>query len=348
MKKLAFILFLVSTIAFSQKHRVEVIKGVKITIAERDSFVVPVGEVWYITLTDGTKQKNEDGTGWVPDNDGGPGGSQNIDQVLQVGNNANNQNINNLSGIQANNFVLGGGEISNDLQLGGNMFLQSNGTIDVNEGQLVNANSIIMSPTDTEPTGVEGVFYADDSEDRLKYNDGTSFRPLAYLDEVQGGAGDNLGSHTATQDLDVAGNNMLNVNQLFIDTLLPATNPVIIIGTNVSFSGVGKIQSLVDGTDPQDAVTLNQLNNLEASTGIIQISAMSQVTLNDRFYNLTTDDGEVEAGLYWVDDNGAIWLISRNTVGQLEANKIYQGTTNNWAGTANHGNNATILVLRHL
>lgn len=81
MRKLVFIgLFLFMAInAFAQEPRrsvrVEVVKSIKITSAERDSYVVPVGESWKITLTDGSKWTNNGGAGWVQDTGGGGGGS---------------------------------------------------------------------------------------------------------------------------------------------------------------------------------------------------------------------------------------------------------------------------------
>ena len=163
-----------------------------------------------------------------------------------------------------NNFTLGGGEISNDLQLGGNMFFQSNGTIDINEGQLVDANSIIMSPTDIEPTGVEGVFYADDSEDRLKYNDGTSFRSLAYLDEIQAGSDDDItgvsfdgttltvteggtsfGADISSLD-DSAGvsSNASDISGLIVDVANAEISSITLVGTTLTTNEGGNAQSV--------------------------------------------------------------------------------------------------------
>lgn len=72
MKKILYLLFLLplSMVCQERSTRSNVIKQIPITTTERDSYVVPSGEVWYITLITGEKQKNEGGFGWVSDSIG--------------------------------------------------------------------------------------------------------------------------------------------------------------------------------------------------------------------------------------------------------------------------------------
>lgn len=70
MKKIVFLAFMLTGfLAFSQEPdfsvKVEVTKNIKISEATRDSYVVPVSEIWHVELTDGTKWKNNGGSGWV-------------------------------------------------------------------------------------------------------------------------------------------------------------------------------------------------------------------------------------------------------------------------------------------
>lgn len=78
MKKAKFlisslIILLINSVSLAQdlSVKVHVVKNITITAAERDSYVVPVTEAWYITLDTGEKQKNVGGAGWVPDDSGG-------------------------------------------------------------------------------------------------------------------------------------------------------------------------------------------------------------------------------------------------------------------------------------
>ena len=82
MKNILFFLVFACFIGQAQDFSVKanVVKKLKITGAERDSYVVPSGESWEVTLTDGTKWTNDEGVGWVLDSTGG-GGSDGNDFV---------------------------------------------------------------------------------------------------------------------------------------------------------------------------------------------------------------------------------------------------------------------------
>ncbi|WP_421809069.1 hypothetical protein [Flagellimonas sp.] len=51
-------------------------------------------------------------------------------------------------------------------------------------------NNISFNVTDTEPSSTEGYMYSDLSEGRLRYHDGSSYRALAFEDEIGSGSGD--------------------------------------------------------------------------------------------------------------------------------------------------------------
>ena len=65
--------------------KVEVVKTIKVTTAQRDSYAVPVGQIWkiYNTTTD-RWEENDGGVGWVASDTGGGGGGADGDSAYQV------------------------------------------------------------------------------------------------------------------------------------------------------------------------------------------------------------------------------------------------------------------------
>jgi len=57
--------FLFSCSAFAQKHKVDVVKYVHMTTAERDALVVSAGESWEIFNVTTGKKEYHDGASWV-------------------------------------------------------------------------------------------------------------------------------------------------------------------------------------------------------------------------------------------------------------------------------------------
>ena len=77
MKKILILALLISAVTYGQKHQVKVLKKVHVTTAQRDLYVVPVGQTWEIyNSTTGQKEKNIGGAGWVSDEGTGSGLSQ--------------------------------------------------------------------------------------------------------------------------------------------------------------------------------------------------------------------------------------------------------------------------------
>ncbi|WP_422858765.1 hypothetical protein ACOKFD_15600 [Flagellimonas sp. S174] len=116
-----------------------------------------------------------------------------------------------------------------------------------------------LQPTDFDIPAIEGRFYADESENRLKYHDGTSFRALAFEDELAGsGFPDPLSAVLAE------GNDANGLN----------------------------ISNLADGVAPSDAVNKGQLDAITVSTSGINKTAnftLSDADIQAGIINIVSD-----------------------------------------------------------
>ena len=192
MKKIFYVLFFISFVSFGQKLGADVIKLDSITSTVRNTYDVPYGEKWL--LWNGTTDAIEisggndvwsalgGGTGDVT----GPASS--TDNAIARFDLTTGKIIQNSTTTLSDTGVL---TMAGNLNIGNNFVvgnLRPSVTLTQNIGDgsyrwgSVNTNSldvlsnILMNPTDTEPPNAEGRFYADNSEDRPKYYDGTSWK----------------------------------------------------------------------------------------------------------------------------------------------------------------------------
>ena len=195
MKKLLLILvFLVSFTAFGQKVGADVLKMDSITSTVRDTYDVPYGERWWIwNGTTGQFEYAEGDDTWAALG----AGSGDVTSASNITDNSLIRGDGGSKGIQESGILIDDSDIMT-FPSGGTAGLDLDGSaLDMGGGEIQSAGEtdvtllsvgqyMLVTPTDSEPSGIEGRLYADDSENRPKYYDGTSWK--AFL--LAGDAGD--------------------------------------------------------------------------------------------------------------------------------------------------------------
>lgn len=171
--------------------------------------------------------------------------------------------------------------------------------VDFNFGDLVNARSLTTNvsvstsfltsedfraiPKDIEPASVEGSYYWDDSENRLKGHDGTSWKTFLLDGDVAGVTfttelSEDL-SPVLSADLDANGQRLNNVNRIQTDLIVNNLNPDIVLAPtgHVDVSN-NRVIGLGDPVNVQDAVNLRYFN---ANVGVIADGSITTAKILD-------------------------------------------------------------------
>lgn len=115
--------------------------------------------------------------------------------------------------------------------------------------------AIRLNPHDNEPTGVEGALYANDSEDRPKYHNGTDFKALAYNEDVTQLQTD-LSALEASWNHPIATNSFTPTTKSFAYNLA-ATNSLSLPDDGLAAINDGDIKSICNTNTTTGVITMN-------------------------------------------------------------------------------------------
>lgn len=156
-----------------------------------------------------------------------------------------------------------------------------------------------MQPTDTEPTSIEGRVYADNSENRPKYYDGTSWKAFLLSGDVTGG-GDVTGPGSSLD------NSMVRFDGL-TGKILQGSN--VIIDDTDNFSGLGNLFPATNQGNNLGSTSLRWNNVYGANLNFINglgdaISLTASLSL-DTFLAMNPTDTEpnIGEGRVYADDS---------------------------------------------
>tara|TARA_R110002167_G_scaffold81296_3_gene222686 strand:+ start:2916 stop:5423 length:2508 start_codon:yes stop_codon:yes gene_type:complete len=299
MKKIILILLLFAGFANAQDFsvKVNVVKYLVFTSAERDTYTVPTGQVWkgYNTTT-GQFEKNIEGTGWVLD-----GGSSSFSTILgSARDNADldaeldlKADVSSLSGY----LPLIGGTMSGAINMGNAninnaQYIAVNNNVDAasfNGGALtITSNSSLSGPTrfvptDTEPSSLEGRTYWDDSENRLKAYDGINWKAFLLNGDVAGT--DNQTAAEVTYDNATSGLTATTV-QDGIDELSAAAG-VLSINVRPTTGGADFVDTTYTTGSPFAVAVVDGTVNLPNNGALVNIDKTPDVLTNG-FYDTST------------------------------------------------------------
>ena len=93
---------------------------------------------------------------------------------------------------------------------GNGVYINGTGTatavLDINGDLRVRAGGLLIDPQSSEPTGSAGKIYSDSDDNKLYHHNGTSFKALAYEDDLPNARGyGNLKGNTLSAEIDIAG-----------------------------------------------------------------------------------------------------------------------------------------------
>lgn len=309
-KTIVIFLFFIGFSAVAQEPdfavKAEVVKNIKISASTRDSYVVPASEIWHVELTDGTKWKNDGGSGWVEDT--GIGGASSdlnlIGNTLSLTNPSTPGNQIDLTPYLDNKNIVSASLIGNNLTL-----------------TLSDASTVVVdiSGIDTKLS---------DSEVETAYNNqvpivpqldaeaGTSTTPQRWTPERVKQAIDALAPgtpYTAGVGLNLSSNQFSvdTTRVLVIEAVSPDLGPFqLAIGTNSQLDALPPavgFKRLSFATDGGGGTVLNQGDMFKSTydtneNGIVDNSETVGSIAPDSFLRSDGEDRKTSGNLIFEDD----------------------------------------------